>query len=947
MNEEIVIDIDNLRARKILNDNKNHFYIEQYADKIKDLIDSRIGEFESSSQNLNLDYFEYKMHDSILIYGTRGNGKTTIMMNLEEILHGVHSIKDIKIMEIIDPTLLEENEDFLLVILKNLYRHVLQNNQNSFDSYLDNDKNRFETQLEKILEQIEGTRASIDKIEIFEKFYGNKSGVSLAIAIHDLFHTLTKIFKVKAIILPIDDIDMNMTQGYNITETIRKYLSSPYVIPIVSFNLKQMNAIAKKKKYEAFGLDIKQANKGDYKDLEFLLSLASDYLASIFPPNRRVFLKSILPILKEELREKKESNHNNLRNKKIYLKSEKLNIFKNIHNVNIDKNLTIFSDKKIDITILLRLFLETVYEKTLKHDFLFDNTNNISDYLTNRSVRDFFNDMSAIIRSLRVNKESGIIKSKQSLLLTRFSPENQSLFINKKQALTSLWDDFLEIAKKNITNNAQHQDIKNNWAELITSITHEDYPELVNKKTYRRLWLQRYYNNIPLTMSLEQEDKNKKELFHFKIKKKTSISGFLELAIRSYIPMFLFESIISHHRVDYSMYDVMKLRNFAKDSLIDVVYHISTMELLLKKHTYKEENLRIKAKLFASIHINYRKDEIYKAEYNIPFLFKLRNQDLFFYENREDSNQIYFFSIFKSIALFIESLQILEKHHIDVSNFKKINIQNIQKNTESEFKRLFEKYAVNLPCEHEDKFVENFILEIFKNNYIDKLLNIENFTLENSELGIIECMRFSKRVIRFFYEIRSNIKLNDNFSSLNFNINRWVYNDGNCSIYKEEKKSQNFFSGEGTLSEYFDFPLSSYLIGFSQSLLISLINTQQNYQEFIIYTKNSIHGANLLLLNKNKKGEFHLSKSSNIFLSNINYLLPQKTNKNTYPVLKSIADKSYTCRHQYRSNNKTQILNFYENFLGIKYFLPLMENYEDIPPTEDCKFKDNGKNHAS
>jgi hypothetical protein len=67
MNEEIVIDIDNLRARKILeNQNKNHFYIEQYAERIKDLIDSRVEEFQEQYQGKTLDYFEYKMHDSIL-----------------------------------------------------------------------------------------------------------------------------------------------------------------------------------------------------------------------------------------------------------------------------------------------------------------------------------------------------------------------------------------------------------------------------------------------------------------------------------------------------------------------------------------------------------------------------------------------------------------------------------------------------------------------------------------------------------------------------------------------------------------------------------------------------------------------------------------------------------------------------------------------------------------
>ena len=129
--------------------------------------------------------------------------------------------------------------------------------------------------LEKILEQIEGTRIKGKRVEIFDRFYGNKSGVDLAKSIHKLFHIATKIFNVKTIILPIDDIDMNMNQGYRITESIRKYLASPYVIPIVSFNLKQMNAIAKKNKHKAFGLDFINDDIEKYKDLDFLLSLPS------------------------------------------------------------------------------------------------------------------------------------------------------------------------------------------------------------------------------------------------------------------------------------------------------------------------------------------------------------------------------------------------------------------------------------------------------------------------------------------------------------------------------------------------------------------------------------------------------------------------------------------------------------------------------------------------
>ena len=896
MSEEIVIDIDNLRARKILENQNNHFFITRYATQINDLIKRRIQELSKNNGAIQ-DYFEYKMHDSILIYGTRGNGKTTIMMNLKEMLFKDNEFnKKIKIMEIIDPTLLEEEEDFLLVILKNIYAEVLNYQTQNFDDYNKN----FEQQLESILEQIEGTRVKGEnKIEIFDKFYGNKSGVSLVKTIHKLFYTVTKIFNVKAIILPLDDIDMNMVQGYRITETIRKYLSSPYIIPIVSFNLKQMNAIAKKNKYGAFGLHLLDREKEGNVDLDFLRSLPSDYLASIFPPNRRIFLKSLFYILKEELA-----------TQNIFLQSHKITTLQHIKD-KIEKN-----PSQINLITILRLFLELVYEKRLPKKFKTSDLDEINDYLTCRSIRDFFNDISATIHSLTEDKEDYLTFSKAHLL-TRFSPENQNIFSSKKQALISLWYDFLEIAKKNLNKkDLTNQEIQNNWANVITDVAYDDYAELAHKKTYRRLWLQGFYTKEHPEIFMQQSTKNSQENFHFLVKKKSSLAGFLELALRSYIPMFLFEMIISRHQNLYSMYDIMKLRDMATSSLIDVAYYLSIMELHLKQYdSENEEKLREDAKVFASIHVNVRHPKLHDPEFNIPYLFKLRKQDLFFNNNNNDASQIYFFSIFKGIALFIESLKIIETH------------QNDKEKLDNAYRRLFERYRVNLPCEHNESFVQDYhkklILE--SNAYIRQLENIQNFNLENSEFGIQTCMEFSKRLIAFFYEIRSNINLNDNFSSLNFKENPFKIN-----------KQTHYI--EGTRSEYAHFPLSTYLSGFSQALLISLINTQEDAEEFNIYTINSIHGANLFLLKKypqTKNGKHKLSKSSNKFLSNINYLLPEE--EHNYKNLEAIADTLYK-RNKFniKSKNLDNILALYDNFLGLDYFFNLMKNYKNIKESERC-----------
>ena len=247
---DIIIDLDNIRARKnsIKNNVINHFYLDDYYKAITKHIKIRIDESKESKKRK--DFFDSRMHDSILIYGTRGNGKTTIMINLKDMIEQRFADDgeedNVMVIDVIDPTILEPTEDFLLIVLSTIMNAVEEYHKSSaLMEREEHHREKFYSDLEDILHKIESTQTSHGKGEVFDKFYGDKTAVGLAKSLHDFFYNVTKIFKVDVIIVPIDDIDMNMKQGYNIAETIRKYLSSPYIIPVVSFNIKQMRAVVK------------------------------------------------------------------------------------------------------------------------------------------------------------------------------------------------------------------------------------------------------------------------------------------------------------------------------------------------------------------------------------------------------------------------------------------------------------------------------------------------------------------------------------------------------------------------------------------------------------------------------------------------------------------------------------------------------------------------------
>ena len=230
------------------------------------------------------------MHDAILVYGSRGNGKSTIMINLQDFLTGDYSVdktkkleNKVKIFETIDPTIQEDDEDFLLVILSVILKEVESHQENSYSN-----RDSFYDSLEKVLKIVEATRSEKKKdIDIFDKFYGLKSGVGLAEELHNLFRHTKNIFNVDILIIPIDDVDMNLKQGYEIADSIRKYMSSPYIIPIVAFNIRQMRVVTKYNKYKEF--DLKIDNELELNELSFLRSLPNDYLSKVFPPNRRIY----------------------------------------------------------------------------------------------------------------------------------------------------------------------------------------------------------------------------------------------------------------------------------------------------------------------------------------------------------------------------------------------------------------------------------------------------------------------------------------------------------------------------------------------------------------------------------------------------------------------------------------------------------------------------------
>jgi len=817
---KIIIELNNIRAKKYHHNDGagNHILLDKYYEKIADLIADRIDEVNHyKSLQFDIDNInEVKMHDAILVYGSRGNGKSTVMINLKDFITGEYSkdventkkLKDkVRIFETIDPTIQEEDEDFLLVILSAILKEV-----ESYQEHKYTNRDKFYDSLENVLKIVEATRSSNkDNIDIFDKFYGLKSGVGLAEELHNLFKATKDIFGVEILVIPIDDVDMNLKQGYQIADSIRKYMSSPYIIPIVAFNIRQMRVVTKYNKYKEFGLDIDK--EIDMEELSFLRSLPNDYLSKVFPPNRRIYLKSVYEILKNRWNE------------------EKI-IFRISSREDSQKRLEL---KTLDmVSLISELFYETYYNKNSFQDM------SASTFLTNRSMRNFLNDCYAILLSLKKNDENDDCKIDWRIIKDRLAPDDIYAFVTKEHALTWLWNEYIKLAKKNLVD--ENNILKNyNWAKMVTETLPEDNSaEIINKKTYARIWLQKYYRTSEKITKEPFINLNTRE---YNFSKTCDITGALELAMRSYIPMYLFENIVRNHNLKYDNSDLIYLKSFASRSLQGIAYELSMMEATLYK---KQEETRVKPKpigavvVFSSYKASMKDGELAKIsdkEFNIPFLFKVSNQDKLV--TGSNSEQIYILSIFKSLAFFIELMKIYK-------NKDKSDI---------EIKELIERFRVNMPdVENATTMKDDYFNDCIEEDKCspfketEKLINRLNIEFKNSSFGILEIASFSKRLVNFFMNVRDNISGEE---LMNFNL---------------EKKTKDVSD--------FHLPLITYFTSFSQSLLISLFHSVQKDnviaiqtkegEDKIIFRKNSLYGTK-----GNLKKDDHLYEKNILNLKNI------------------------------------------------------------------------------
>lgn len=240
----------------------------------------------------------------IAFCGDRGEGKSSCMTSFatmmtdknarnaaSEVLSFPNNMikpEEIEWMEIIDPSFFDKTHNLLELLLGRMYKNASSKNPYfSKENYMDGDAIAYR----KLMEQFSNVKKSIGMLtqnnilyDSLEEISDLAAGINLRTELHTLFQQYLSCLKKECLLICIDDLDLNISEGYKMAEMLRKYLICPHCIILVAVKVDQLiDIIATAHKKEVNCADI---------TWEQCKLMAQKYVAKLLPGGNKIFMPS-------------------------------------------------------------------------------------------------------------------------------------------------------------------------------------------------------------------------------------------------------------------------------------------------------------------------------------------------------------------------------------------------------------------------------------------------------------------------------------------------------------------------------------------------------------------------------------------------------------------------------------------------------------------------------
>lgn len=240
-------------------------------------------------------------HNSILVTSPRGSGKTVFLRNSKHMWNSSQQGKEgrgkLFFLDVIDPTMLMDNDSFANVIIAQIYQSV-SDHFNKKSNICSNARDEFHHSLKRLSDSM-GKSSEFDGSIGIDKILKYSSGIQVENKFHHFVESAIKVLGCSAIVVLIDDVDMALENAFEVVDEVRRYLGCPYIIPIVSGDLKLYEHMTQvrfdERAYSNDCRDVALRNDG----IQLSSELTTAYLTKVFPSHTRITLFSIENLLSQ------------------------------------------------------------------------------------------------------------------------------------------------------------------------------------------------------------------------------------------------------------------------------------------------------------------------------------------------------------------------------------------------------------------------------------------------------------------------------------------------------------------------------------------------------------------------------------------------------------------------------------------------------------------------
>jgi hypothetical protein len=276
---------------------------------LKLLLDAvKRAEFKKSEDTI----FYNRSHNSILINGSRGTGKSTFIRFIIELLENgfkdtdfpikdIESIRRIHPLKVIDPTLISSKENIVILIITLIKEDVKKHIKNTGAP----DYKKWKESLGKLaggLWNIDGVGANhLNDTQWSDKDYilevgleRSNRGLNLERDFNSFLIESLNLLGKDCFAIVFDDVDTQFERGWPVLECIRKYLTSPQIIAIISGDLDLFSTLVRTEIRKSFQIknSLLNGNQSAVIDAQ-IATLEEQYLLKIIKPENRVSIRTM------------------------------------------------------------------------------------------------------------------------------------------------------------------------------------------------------------------------------------------------------------------------------------------------------------------------------------------------------------------------------------------------------------------------------------------------------------------------------------------------------------------------------------------------------------------------------------------------------------------------------------------------------------------------------